>query len=250
MGLFSRMSEILKAKMSSLLDKAEDPREALDYSYDRQVELLQNVKRGIVDVVTARRRLELQEATLKENVAKLDDQARQALSASREDLARTALERKQVILLQIQGLDQQEADLLKEQEKLTTAEGRLATKVETFRARKETIKAQYSAADAEVRIGEAVTGLSEEMADVGYTIQRAEDKTAQLKARAGAIDELVAAGTLDDFTGTPDVVERELSKLSVSQGVESDLARMKQQLAAPTQPKQLPEQGERSSQDK
>ncbi|MBI2954581.1 MAG: PspA/IM30 family protein [Chloroflexi bacterium] len=241
MGLLSRMSSILKAKMSDFLDKAEDPRETLDYSYQKQLELLQNVKRGVVDVVTAKRRLELQEAKLKENAAKLDGQAKQALAAGREDLARTALERKQVILLQLQGLDSQIADLEKEQEKLTTAETRLAMKVESFRTRKETIKAQYSAAEAQVRIGEAVTGLSEEMADVGYAVQHAEDKTEKLRARAGAIDELVAAGTLEDFTGTPDIVERELSQISVSQNVEQELARMKQQLAAPKQTKQLKE---------
>lgn len=241
MGLLSRMSAILKAKMSAFLERAEDPRETLDYSYQKQLELLQNVKRGIVDVVTAKRRLELQQAKLKENVAKLDEQARASLAAGREDLARLALERKQVSLMQLQELETQIADLEKEQEKLTTAETRLSAKVEAFRTRKETIKAQYSAAEAQVRIGEAVTGLSEEMADVGYAIQHAEDKTEKLRARAAAIDELVAAGTLEDFTGRSDIIDRELQKMAVSQGVEQDLARLKQQLQAPNQPKQLKE---------
>jgi phage shock protein A len=236
------MSTILKAKMSNFLERAEDPRETLDYSYEKQLELLQNVKRGIVDVVTAKRRLELQATKLNENITKLDEQARRALAAGREDLARTALERKQVIMTQLQGLDSQIADLVKEQEKLTTAESRLAMKVEAFRTRKETIKAQYSAAEAQVRIGEAVTGISEEMADVGYAIEHAEDKTEKLRARASAIDELVEAGTLEDFTGRPDVVERELAQISVSQGVEQELARMKQELEAPQKPKQLPGQ--------
>lgn len=241
MGLLSRMSTIFKAKTSAILEKAEDPRETLDYSYQKQLELLQNVKRGVVDVVTAKRRIELQAAKLKENVANLDDQARRALAAGREDLTRTALERKQVILTQLQGLDSQIAELEREQEKLTTAETRLSMKVEAFRTRKETIKAQYSAAEAQVKIGEAVTGLSEEMADIGLAAQRAEDKTEKLRARAGAIDELVAAGTLEDFTGKPDIVERELAQITVSQNVEQELAKMKQQLGAPTQPKQLKE---------
>ncbi len=239
MGILSRMSTLVKAKMNALLDKSEDPRETLDYSYQKQLDLLQNVKRGVVEVVTAKRRLELQSAELKENMDKLDDQARRALSAGREDLARMALERKQVILQQIQGLGSQIEDLEKEQEKLTTAETRLSAKVESFRTRKEVIKAQYSAAEAQVKIGEAATGISEEMADIGLAAQRAEDKTRKLRARASAIDELVAAGTLEDFTGTPDVVERELSKLTVSQGVEEDLAKMKKQIQAPQEPKQL-----------
>jgi len=240
MGILSRMSTIVKAKMTQFLDKAEDPRETLDYSYEKQLELLQNVKRGIVDVVTAKRRLELQGAKLKENVNKLDQQARQALAAGREDLARTALERKQVALLQVQGLDSQIADLEKEQERLTMAESRLAAKVEAFRTRKETIKAQYSAAEAQVRIGEAATGISEEMADVGMAIERAEDKTEKLRARASAIDELVQAGTLEDYTGTTDVVERELAQISVSQNVNQELEAMKRQLGT-SQPKQLKE---------
>jgi len=229
---------MLRAKMSSILDRAEDPRETMEYSYEKQLELLQNVKRGIVEVVTSKRRLELQAAKLQENVAKLDAQARQALSAGREDLARMALEQKQVILSQVQGLDGQIADLEREQERLTGAERRLAAKVEAFRTRKEVIKAQYSAAQAQVKIGEAVTGLSEEMADVGLAVQRAEEKTEQLRARASAIDELVQMGTLEDMTGgTPDVIERELGKMAISQNVEQELAALKAQVA----PKQLKE---------
>jgi len=241
MGLLSRMSSIIKAKMSAILDSAEDPRETMDYSYQKQLELLRNVKRGIVEVVTSKRRLQLQAAGLQENEGKLDEQARRALSAGREDLARLALERKQAIMQQLQGLESQIDDLEKEQEKLTTAETRLSAKVESFRTRKEVIKAQYSAAEAQVKIGEAATGISEEMADVGLAVERAENKTQKLRARASAIDELVAVGTLEDFTGKSDVVERELSKLTASQEIEDELTRLKQQIEGPKQPKQLEE---------
>ena len=207
------------------------------------MELLQNVKRGIVDVVTSKRRIQLQAAKLQENVAKLDVQARQAVSAGRDDLAKVALERKQTSLMQLQGLDAQISDLEKEQGKLTTAEQRLSTKIEAFRARKETIKAQYTAAEAQVRIGEAVTGLSEEMADVGMSIQRAEDKTEKLRARAGAIDELVAAGTLEDFVGGGgDDIDRQLGQVSVSENVNQELEALKRQLKGGTDTRQL-EQG-------
>src|ERR1041384_1514904 len=106
-GLMSRASVVVKAKFSKLLDKAEDPAETLDYSYEKQLELLQNVKRGVADVVTAKKRLELQTAQLEQSVVKLDGQARQALQANREDLAREALQRKTVAQEQLQGLDQQ-----------------------------------------------------------------------------------------------------------------------------------------------
>lgn len=243
MGLLSRMSSIVKAKMSSVLDRAEDPRETLDYSYQKQLELLRNVKRGVVEVVTAKRRLQLQSAGLQDNLSKLEDQARRALAAGREDLARMALEHKQVIVQQLQGLEGQIADLEKEQEKLSAAETRLSAKVEAFRTHKEVVKAQYSAAAAQVKIGEAATGISEEMADVGLAVERAEDKTQKMRAKASAIDELVEAGTLEDFSGSgrPDAVERQLAQISVSQGVEEELAKMKQQIEGPKQPKQLEE---------
>jgi phage shock protein A len=240
MGLISRISTLIRAKMSRLLDRAEDPRETLEYSYERQREMLQNVKRGIVEVVTSKKRLELQAQRLDENINRLDQQARQAVGAGREDLARLALQRKQLAVSQKQGLDTQIGDLENEQQKLTTAEQRLTVKIETFRTRKEVIKAQYAAAEAQVRISESVTGLGEEMADVGMAIERAEEKTERLKARAGAIDELVAAGTIDDISGRGDLLDRELAQIESGQGVEAELAALKAQIGGPAATPQLP----------
>ena len=241
MGVMSRISTLIKAKMGKVLDRAEDPRETLEYSYERQLEMLRKVKQGIVEVVTSKKRIELQAQRLRENMDRLDGQARQALAANREDLARMALQRKQLYVSQYQGLDQQIQDLEAEQHKLTTAEQRLTIKVESFRTRKEVIKAQYAAAEAQVRISESLTGLGEEMADVGMAIDRAEEKTLRLKARAGAIDELVAAGTIDDISGRGDLLDREMAQLQTGQSVDSELAQMKAQLAGPSAPKQLPE---------
>jgi phage shock protein A len=182
-GLTGRMSTVVKAKVSKLLDRAEDPAETLDYSYQKQVEQLQNVKKGIADVVTAKKRLQMQESTLQQSVVKLDTQARQALAAGKEDLARTALERKNVAQTELQGLDTQVTELEDQQQKLTDSEQKLRAKIEAFRTKKEVIKAQYSAAEAQVRISEAATGVGEQMADVGLAMQRAVDKTENMKAR-------------------------------------------------------------------
>jgi phage shock protein A len=240
MGVISRISTIIRAKMGKLLDRAEDPRETLEFSYERQREMLQNVKRGIVEVVTSKKRLELQAQRLNENINRLDQQARQAVAANREDLARLALQRKQLAVSQKQGLDTQIGDLENEQQKLTTAEQRLTVKIETFRTRKEVIKAQYAAAEAQVRISESVTGLGEEMADVGMAIERAEEKTERLRARATAIDELVAAGTIDDISGRGDLLDRELAQIESGQGVEAELAALRAQIAGPASAPQLP----------
>ncbi len=124
-GLSGRMSTVVKAKISKLLDRAEDPSETLDYSYQKQIELLQNVKKGIADVVTSKKRLQLQEQKMKDQVVKLDTQARQALAAGKEDLARTALERKNVVQTELQSLDSQIAQLEAQQDQMTASEQKL-----------------------------------------------------------------------------------------------------------------------------
>jgi phage shock protein A len=229
MGLFGRMETVVKSKMNKLMDRMEDPRETLDYSYEKQLEMLQNVKRGVAEVTTSKKRLQLQRSKLQQNIEKLDSQAREAIKVGREDLARLALERKSSLNTQIQGLDQQIADLEKEQEKLVASEKRLSTKVEVFRTKKETIKAQYSAAEAQVKINESVSGISEEMADVGLAIERAENKTENMKARASALDELIDTGTLDDLTSSGDDIDRELAKINSATTVDLELEQLKKE---------------------
>ncbi len=231
MGLIERTSTIIKSKINKILGKFEDPRETLDYSYEKQVELLQNVKRGVAEVTTAKKRLELQKVKLEENIKKLDEQAREAVNAGREDLARIALERKSNQQAEISSLTTQIADVAQQQEKLVATEKRLSAKIESFRTTKETIKAQYSAAEAQVKVTESVSGISEEMSDVGLAVQRAQDKTEGMKARAAALDELVEAGTLEDVTGgTKDDIDRELSKIKSKGEVDAQLEALKKEM--------------------
>ncbi len=239
MGLISRASLVIKAKFSKLLDRAENPTETLDYSYEKQLELLQNVKRGVADVVTAKKRLQMQSTTLEQSVVKLDTQARQALAAGREDLARQALERKSGIQTQLQDLDVQVQQLDDQQQKLVANEKALQAKIEAFRSQKEVIKAQYSAAEASVRINEAATGIGGQMADTGLAIQRAKEKTEQMQARAGAIDELVQSGALEDFTSDKTQLDRELAQVASQSQVDQELAKMKAELGSGDKPKEL-----------
>src|SRR5215470_11938335 len=240
MSIMKRMSMIFRAKANKALDKAEDPRETLDYSYQRQLEMLQKVRRGVADVATSRKRVELQATQLQQQSDKLQGQAQQALGAGREDLAREALTRKAGLQTQIADLQTQHAQLQGEEEKLTLASQRLQAKVESFRTRKETLKATYTAAEAQTKTNEAFSGISEEMGDVGLAVQRAEDKTQQMQARAGAIDELLASGALDDATGTSkDNITLELERMSSNSDVENELAAMKAQLSGGGAPKEL-----------
>jgi len=234
-GIGGRFSTVIKSKVSKMLDKAEDPAETLDYSYQKQLESLQNVKKGIADVVTSKKRLQMQSDKLEQAVVKLDTQARQALAAGQEDLARQALERKQGLQAELQGLDQQVSQLEDQQQKLTDSEKKLRSKIEAFRTKKEVIKAQYSAAEAQVRISEAATGVGEEMADVGLAMQRAVDKTENMRARADAVGELEAAGTFEDLTQLGeggDDIDRQLRELTTGSQVDDELAKMRAELGA------------------
>jgi phage shock protein A len=233
------MSTIVKSKMNRILDSAEDPNETLDFAYEKQLEMLRGVKRGVVEMVAAKRRIQQQATTVQSNVARLAEQAGQALNAGREDLARLALQRKQAAMIELQGLDEQIAGMETEQEKLTAAEQRLSAKVAAFRTKKEIIKAQYTAAQAQVRIGSALSGLSEEMGDVSLAVERAETKTENLRSRAGAIEELSELGVLNDFSGSQDPLSKELEAITSAQGVEDELAALKAGLPS-AERKQLP----------
>ncbi len=203
MSVFQRLSMIFKSKANKALDAAEDPRETLDYSYQKQLELLQKVRRGVADVATSRKRIELQIQQLEQKAAKLTNQGRAALAQGREDLAREALERKSALQPQLDSLHEQHAQLQSEEQKLTLAAQRLQAKVEAFRTRKETIKATYTAAQAQT----------------------------QIQARAGAVDELLASGALDDLSGAPrDDIQAELDRMASTDAVERELEAMKREL--------------------
>ena len=231
MGFINRIETTISSKINKLLNRIEDPRETLDYSYEKQLELLQDVKRGVTEVTTSKKRLQLQRTKLMQDIEKLEEQAKDAMAANREDLARQALERKAAIVQQVSGIDAQIIDLEAQEQKLIVTEKKLSTQVEIFRTKKESVKAEYSAAAAQVKVNESMTGISKEMADIGSAIDRAQNKTDEMKARAEAIDELVDAGTLEDLTGDKkDDIERELAKISKKNSVDAELERLKNEM--------------------
>ena len=231
MGFWQRFTMVFKSKANKMLDKAEDPRETLDYSYEKQLELLQKVRRGVADVATSRKRVELQMQGLQQQADKLDGQARAALQGGREDLAREALTRKSGLTSQLNDLQAQLSQLQEQEEKMVDASQRLQAKIDSFRTKKETIKATYSAAEAQAKIGEAFAGISDELGDVGLAVQRAEDKTAQMQARAGAIDELVASGALEDVSSSgKDNLTLELERMANQSQVDKELEAMRLEL--------------------
>ena len=234
MGIFSRLANFLGIRINSALDKAEDPGQVMDYSYSKQLEQLQQLRRSIADVVTNEKRLELQQSQLIEKVNKLDTQASQALLANREDLARMALQRKEILLAQLNAYEQQIAQLRAQEENLLNMERNVSTRVDAFRTQKEMVKAQYSAAQAQVKINETVTGISQEMTEMNLAMQRAQDKVLTMQARAQAMETLIEQGTLGEQgllgAGSGDTLDRELQQISAQQNVEAQLQAMKQKL--------------------
>jgi len=231
MGVISRILNIFRAKTNKLLDRVEDPRDTLDLSYEKQLENIQKVRRSVAEVATARKRIEIQANQLQQQATKLQDQARQALAQNREDLAREALSRRAAIGQQLSDLEAQHTQIADQEQKLVETSQRLQSQVAVFRTRKETLKATYTAAEAQTRIGEAVAGISSSMSDAGATMERAQDKIAQMQARAGAIDELLASGALTDLSSNRDDIQAQLDKVASSSEVDRELARLKTELA-------------------
>jgi phage shock protein A len=234
-----RISGIMQAKTNKILDKHEDPRETLDLSYQKQLEQLQKVRRSVADVTTAKKRIELQAGQLQQQADKLQQQAKAALGQGNEDLAREALSRRAALATQLSDLETQHTQIREQEQKLIETARTLQSRVDAFRTQKETMKATYTAAQAQTKIGEAVSGISTSMSDAGLAMQRTQDKIASMQARAGAMDELLASGALTDLTQPVDDIQAQLDQASSSFGVEAELAALKAETQGPN-PAALP----------
>jgi phage shock protein A len=228
MGLFSRAHDIVQAKANKALDKAEKPDEMLDLSYEKMLEQITQVRRALVDIAASRKRIELQEQQLQHSADHLTDQARTALAAGREDLAREALSRKAAGQAQIDEMEPQHQQLVEEEGKLGQTLQALQVRVNQFRTQKETLKAQYTAANAMTSVNEGVAGISKSISDSGAALSRAQDKIANMQARSGALDELLESGVLEDVGGGhSDDIQHELDKIAASSSVDEELQALK-----------------------
>ena len=245
MSILRRMSDVFQQKVNAAVDKAEDPAQALDLSYQKQLDALQQARRGVADVLTSEKRLELQADQLTQSIAKLQDQARMALGQGKEDLAKVALTRAQVARTQLDGLNQQIETLKQQEQKLELTVQKLQARIETFRMQRDTMKAQYQAAKATANVSEAATGLSEQMADASMMVDRSRDKIAQMQARSAAVGQLLDSGVLDDVGSTGgDDIARQLGAGTNEAAVQAQLEAMKQQIALPAESIVVRVQGE------
>jgi phage shock protein A len=230
MTLFQRAHDIVQAKANKALDAAEKPDEMLDLSYEQMLDQITQVRRGIVAIAASRKQTELQEQQLQHSVDHLQDQAKAALAQGREDLAREALSRKAAAQEQIDAMTAQHDQLAAEEQKLEQTLDALQKRVNTFRTQKEVLKAQYTAAQAETTVGESAAGISQKFGDSGAELQRTQDKIVQMEARAGAVDELLASGVLEDVGGDTDDIQKELDEAGTAAGVDKELAALKAEI--------------------
>ena len=239
MSLFQRAHDILAAKTNKALDAAEKPDEMLDLSYEQMLDQITKVRQALVTIAASRKRIELQEEQLQHSVDHLTDQAKAALAQGREDLAREALSRKAAAQAQIDGMEPQHQQLTEEEQKMEQTLQVLQDRVNKFRTQKEVLKAQYSAASAESSVNESVTGISTTLGDSGAALQRAQDKIATMQARAGALDELLQSGVLEDVGGDTDDIQKELDEAGTAADVDHELAALKAQVGAGSTPPEL-----------
>jgi len=229
MSLMSRLLLLLKVKASAALDEAEDPRQTVEYAYAAHQELLRQVKRGLVDVATSGHVLKRQAEKLRGRIPQCEEQARRALELGREDLARLALQRKQTAVTELEGLGRQIDDVTEQEAKLCLAERRLAAQVEGLGTRRDVVSARYTAAEAQVRVHQALGGLAGEIGQVWAALERAEGKTERMLARAAAIDLLIDSGSLP-WPGDADPLARELGAAAAGQAIDAELVALKAQV--------------------
>ena len=239
MSLFQRAHDILAAKTNKALDAAEKPDEMLDLSYEQMLDQITKVRQALVTIAASRKQIELQEQQLQHSVDHLQDQAKAALAQGREDLAREALSRKAAAQAQIDGMEPQHQQLTEEQQKMEQTLQALQQRVNTFRTQKETLKAQYTAASAMSSVNESVAGISSTLGDSGAALQRAQDKIANMQARAGALDELLQSGVLEDVGGETDDIQKELDEAGTAADVDNELAALKAQIGPGSSPPEL-----------
>jgi phage shock protein A len=247
MGIWERIKLLFKVRTSAELDRMEDPREVMEYAVHEQEAFLQTVRRGLIDVATAKQQLAQQVKTAHARIPRLENQARQAVAADREDLARMALNRKQTAVHELEGLELQLAELEDEERKLIAAEQQIADRVASFRIHKEATTARYTAAETQVKIGETLSGVSGELGELSLALGRAEERTRQMIARASALDALMAGGSFEPTVlQGEDMVERELRQIAATSAVEQELAALKAGAAGEKLPAPAAIESERS----
>ena len=227
MSILGRVADLFQAKTNKLLNSLEDPNDTLDLSYEKMLTGLQETKRHLADVVAQQKSLERQIAGSDAETAGAEADAKLAVQAGRDDLARAALVHRQRALdgrVTLQGA----LDAIRPQvEKLASYQQQLEDRIERFRTQKDTMKASYAAAQAQVKVTQSITGVGDKLGGVGEALHRAEDKMLGMRDKADAMDSLMQQGLLNDPLDRRSGSDKELAALRDAHVVDDQLARLK-----------------------
>lgn len=227
MSLLQRLVTTLSAKANELLDRVDDPREALDYACQLVFEQLGRVQQAVTHLVTARQDLVLGSARLEKRAGEFEAQARACVSAGRDDMAREALARRHVLKAGATSMSAETDQLVDEDERFIDAARLLEGKVENLRVTKESLKASYALSGDKAEIERAISEVRAEAASVRVVIQRAEDQASLRRAQLGRVDALLASGPLRDLAATPEAISSELRDVRGCGEVEHELRTIK-----------------------
>lgn len=230
MGILDRLKVVLAKGANVALAPAPDPRVTHLTSHQKQRALLDQVLKAGQEVTAAKLRLRATAEAVRQRLPAMEEQARQELRLGNEAMARLALQRRQVVAHELETLARQLAEVEKEEAALAVIEQRLSGQIEAFTARQEVIKARFSAAEAQVRINEAMTGVSQDFADLTAALHRAEQTTEDMQARATAIDRLVQEGDIESigFPAGSDPLDARFQALGADADVERQLNALKE----------------------
>lgn len=233
MGLFDHLKFVAGMKAETSLQKMEDPSQVFDYNYTKQLEHLQQLRQGLVSIVQNEKHVEMLESQAEAQQIRYQQQAEQAMSGNREDLARLALQRKEALNSQVEGYKQQLVQLGTQHQKIEAMVGRYEASIAQFQSQKEMVKAQYEAAKVQVAISEVATGISKDSNEMNLAMQRAQEKVLNMQSRATAIDLLMDSGALNAglIAGSGETdLDRQLAQVSSAHNVDDQLAAMRERL--------------------
>lgn len=237
MSILSRAAEILHAKTNSVLNRMENTDETLDLSYEKMLAAMQDAKRHTADVIAERLSLEQQMSAAQKSADQSDADAHLALSKGREDLARQALTAKAAATAKLQSLQTAHDAIQAQETKLRDYCATMQQRIDAFHTQKEVMKAQNSAAAAQIKVTESLTGIGGQMGDAGAALQRARDRAEHMQAKAAALDSMMDSGVLNDPLDSRTSVEKELDALRGGSTVDDELAAMKAAMAHQEEPK-------------
>ncbi len=232
MGLFDRISRVIRSNLNDMVNKAEDPEKILEQSIiDMQEDLVQ-LRQAVASAIATQKRTQQQYSQAQSQANTWQQRAQLALQKGDENLAREALIRKKSHAETAATLKTQVDQQTTQVETLKRNLIALESKISEAKTKKDMLKARVAAAKANEQLQTAIGNIGTSSAMAAF--ERMEEKVLQMEARSQAAAE-IGGNTL----------EEQFALLEGGSDVDDELAAMKAQLisGAPT-PQQLPAAGQ------